>query len=267
VLSNSFSSCLVFLSNFHVLRSQTHFGRYRGRRVLFSCFSPAVSFSTVPRASVQVSCFALPDSFSTVPRSPGAVFMFCAVSGGSSPVFMFCSLELVWGGTVGVGSSFHVLHFRTRFRRYRGRQVQISCFALPDPFSEVKRVPSSAFMFCASELILHGTEGIMYCFHVLCSGTNFGRYRGLRVQFSCFELPKSFSAVPWTTSLVFMFCAFGLVLGNIEGTDFSFLGFAQPESFSAISRALCPIFKFFLDQFSEVRMASVLVFYVLRSRK
>jgi hypothetical protein len=68
-----------------VLRTQTHFRRYREHRV-------------------QISCFALPDSFSTVPRA-------------SNPVFMFCAPRLVFSGTVRVGSSFHILRSRTHFRR------------------------------------------------------------------------------------------------------------------------------------------------------
>jgi hypothetical protein len=79
---------------FHVLRARTRFRRYRGRRVLFSCFALPVSFSAIPRAS--------------------------------GPVFMFCAPGLVFGGTVGVGSRFHVLHSRTRFRWYRGRPVPCS---------------------------------------------------------------------------------------------------------------------------------------------
>jgi hypothetical protein len=46
-------------SRFHVYRSRTHFRRYRGRRVPFSCFG-------------------LPNSFSAVPRALGPVLMFCA---------------------------------------------------------------------------------------------------------------------------------------------------------------------------------------------
>jgi hypothetical protein len=38
-------------SRFRVLRSQTRFGRYRGRRVLISSFAFPDSFSTAPRAS------------------------------------------------------------------------------------------------------------------------------------------------------------------------------------------------------------------------
>jgi hypothetical protein len=61
---------------FHVLCSQTHFRRYRGRRVPFSCF-------------------VLPNSFSSVPKASG-------------PVFMFCAPGFVSDGTEGVGSRFNV---------------------------------------------------------------------------------------------------------------------------------------------------------------
>jgi hypothetical protein len=74
------------VSRFLVLRSRTRFRRYQGRQVLFSCF-------------------ARPDSFSAVPRASAIVFLFCAP-------------RLVFGGTEGVGSRFHVLRARTHFRRY-----------------------------------------------------------------------------------------------------------------------------------------------------
>jgi hypothetical protein len=54
-------------------------------------------------------------------------------------------------------------------------------------------------------------------FHVLCSRTRFRRYRGLRVPFSCFARPDSFSTVLIASGLDFMFCAPGLVFGGIEG--------------------------------------------------
>jgi hypothetical protein len=63
-------------SRFHILRFRTQFRRYRVCRVSFSYFGRSNSFSAVPRAS--------------------------------GPVFMFCALELVFGGTKGVGSLFHV---------------------------------------------------------------------------------------------------------------------------------------------------------------
>jgi hypothetical protein len=73
-------------SRFHVLRARTHYRGYRGRRVPFSRF-------------------ALPDSFS-------------AVTAASCPVFMFCALGFVLGGTEGVPSRFRVFRSRTCFRRY-----------------------------------------------------------------------------------------------------------------------------------------------------
>jgi hypothetical protein len=74
---------------FHVLHVWTRFLRYRGHRVSFSCF-------------------VLPNSFSAVPRASGHVFTF------SAP-------ELIFGGTEGVLSRFHVLYAWTHFRRSRGR--------------------------------------------------------------------------------------------------------------------------------------------------
>jgi hypothetical protein len=73
-------------TRFHVLRSRTHFRQSQGRRVPFSYF-------------------ALLNSFSRVPRASGLVFIFCAHG-------------LAFDGTVDVGSDFHVLRARTRFRRY-----------------------------------------------------------------------------------------------------------------------------------------------------
>jgi hypothetical protein len=186
-------------SRFHVLRSRNLFRRYRGRRVRFSCF-------------------ALPDSFWVVPRASG-------------PVFIFCTVGPILGGTEGVGSSFHVLRSHTRFLRYRGCQVPFLYFALLDSFLEVPRAPGLVFMFfsfglgfdgtegvgsrfhflcsqnsfwryqvhrgllfmfCAPELIFSNTEGIGSCFHVLRSSTRFGRYHGCRLLFSFIALPDLF---------------------------------------------------------------------------
>jgi hypothetical protein len=81
-------------SRFQVLRSQTHFRRYCGHWVPFSCFALPISFSTVPRAS--------------------------------TPVLMFCATGLIFGGTEGIGYNFHVLRARTHFPRYRVRRVSFS---------------------------------------------------------------------------------------------------------------------------------------------
>jgi hypothetical protein len=107
---NHFDGAECVGSHFYVLRARTRFRWYRGRQIPFSCFKRS-------------------DSFSTVPRSSG-------------PVFMFCAPRLVFDGTEGVGSRFHVLSARTRFRRYRGRQISFSCFA--------------------PELIFDDTEGVGY---------------------------------------------------------------------------------------------------------
>jgi hypothetical protein len=142
------------------LRSCTHFGRYRGLRV-------------------HCPCLALPESFWTILGAPGLVFMF------SAP-------EVVLGGTEGADSCLHVFRSRSHFWRYRGRQVQFSCFVLPDSFSAVSRAPRPVFMFCAPEPIFDGTMGVRSIFHVLRFRTHFRQYRRRRVQSSCFALPDMF---------------------------------------------------------------------------
>jgi hypothetical protein len=166
-------------SRFHILRAQTCFRRYRERRFSFSCF-PAMS------------------------RAWGLVFMFCA----PGPVF---------GGTEGVGSLFHVLHAQIHFRRNRGRRLPFSCFAFPDSFSTVQRVPGPVFMFCGPGLVFGGTEGIGSHFHVLRSLTRFRQYGGRLGSISCFAQPDSFSAVPRASGSVFIFCVPGLISGGTEG--------------------------------------------------
>jgi hypothetical protein len=172
-------------SCFHVLRSRTYFLRYQGRRVPFSCF-------------------ARPDSFSTILRASG-------------PVFMFCAPKHVFGDVEGVASCFHVLRFRTSFRRYRGRRLLFSCFALPDTFSAVRRALGPIFMFFALGLVFGGSEGVESRYHVLRSRTRFRWYRGRRLPFSCFTLLDSFSTVTKASTPVFMFCALGLLFGGSEG--------------------------------------------------
>jgi hypothetical protein len=122
-------------SRFHILRSQTHFQRYRGRRVLYSCF-------------------ALSDSFLTVVRVLG-------------PVFIFCAHVYVLGGTEGVRSLFNVVRSRTHLGRYRGHRVSFSCFALPDTFWTVPRAQGPVFIFSAPGLVFGGIGGVRSRFHVL----------------------------------------------------------------------------------------------------
>jgi hypothetical protein len=136
-------------------------------------------------------CFALPDMFSEVPRAMG-------------PVFMFCAPRLIFGGTDDVGSCFHVLRVRTRFRRYRGCRVLFSYFLPPELFPALPRALGPVFMFCASGLVFDGTEGVGSCFHIFCPRSCFPRYRGRWVPFSCFARPDSFSAVSRASYYVFL---------------------------------------------------------------
>jgi hypothetical protein len=123
-------------SRFHVLRSRTRFRRYRGRLMPFSYFLLPDMFFGVPRVPCLFSCSALSVSFSAVPRASGSFFMFCAPG-------------LIVSGTASVGSSFHVLHSRIRFRRYRGVRVSFSCSAIPDSFSAVSTASYPVVMFSA----------------------------------------------------------------------------------------------------------------------
>jgi hypothetical protein len=190
-------------SCFHMLCSQTRFRRCRGHRVPFSCFAFSDSFSAVPSAS--------------------------------GPVFMFCVPGIIFGGTEGVGTRFHVLRCRTHFQRYRRRRVRFSCFALPDSFSAIPRTSGPSFMFYTPELIFVGTEGVRSHFHVWRSRTRFQRYRGCRVPFLCFALPQ-------------------------------FSCFALPDSFSAVPRASGHFSYFELpDSFSAIPWASGSHFHVLRA--
>jgi hypothetical protein len=205
-------------SHFHFLRARTHFRRYRGRQVPFSCFPLSDSFSAVPRASGPVfmfcatrlvfggtegvglvfifcapghdlrrkrgcrtsfSCFALPESFPTVPRA-------------SCPVFKFCAPGLVFNGIAGVGLRFHV-------------------FSTPELVFGVNEVVGSRFMFCAPGLVFGGTEGVSSRFYVLRARIDFRRYRGRPIPFSCFLHPDMFSAIPRTSGPILMFCPPGLV--------------------------------------------------------
>jgi hypothetical protein len=188
-------------SRFHVLRSRTRFQLYRGRRVPFSCFACPDSFSAVPRASLHV--------------------------------FMFSAPGHVFGGTKGVGSYFHVLRFRTHFRRYRGRPFSFTCFwryrgrrdtfsyfTLPYSFLVVPGVLGPVFTFCASGLIFGVTGGVGSRFLILHTRTRFQRFRGRWVPFSFFARQYSFSAVPRASGLIIMFCAPELIL---RGTDYHVL--------------------------------------------
>jgi hypothetical protein len=212
---------------------------------------------------VPISCFVLPDSFSTVTSASG-------------PVFLFCAPGIVFGGTKGVGSRFHVLRARTHFRRYRGRRVSFLCFALPDSFWAVPRASLPVVMFFGAGHVFGGTEGIRSRFHVLHTRIRFRRNLGRQFPFSCFARPNSISAVPraslpifmfWATPRasgpIFLFCAPGHVFCGTRGVGSRFLVlrarthfrryrgrqipfscFARPDSFSAVPRASCLVFMF-----------------------
>jgi hypothetical protein len=121
---------------------------------------------------------------------------------------MFCAPGPIFGGAEGVQSLFHVLRAQTHFRRFRGRRVPFSRFALSEPFLVVLRASSIVLMFCEPKLVFDRTEGV---------GSRYRRYRGHKFSFSCFARPESFSAVPRAAGLVFMFCAPGLIFGGTEG--------------------------------------------------
>jgi hypothetical protein len=144
-------------SYFNVLRSRTHFRRYRGRRVPFSCL-------------------ALPGSFSAVPRA-------------SRPIFMFCATGYVFGGAEGIGSCFHVLRSRTLFLRYRVCRLSFSCLVRPNSFSSIPTVSGPIIIFCAPGHVFDGVESIRSRFHVLRSQTYFRRFRGRLVSFYCSARP------------------------------------------------------------------------------
>jgi hypothetical protein len=114
---------------------------------------------------------------------------------------------LIFDGAEGVGSLFHVLRARTRFRRCQGRSVSFSYFALPDSFSTILRSSGPVFMFGAPGLIFGGTEGVGTRFNALRGRTRFRRHLGRQVPFSFFARTDSFSAVPSASGPVFLFCA------------------------------------------------------------
>jgi hypothetical protein len=178
-------------SRFHVLRSQTHFRLYRGRRVPFSCLSARTHFRRgtdgvgsrfhVLRActlfrryrgrQVPFSYFALPNSFSGGPRASG-------------PVFLFCASGLIFGGTERVRSRFHVLRYHTHFRRYRGRPLPFSCFARPNSFSAVPTASGLVFLYCAPSHVFGGAVGVGSCFQVLRAVLVYGDTEGVRSRFN-----------------------------------------------------------------------------------
>jgi hypothetical protein len=163
------------------------------------------------------------------------------------------------------------------FSADRGRRDPFSCFVRPDSFSAVPRETSPFFIFCAPKHIFVSTEGVGSRFSVLRARTRFQRYRGRRVQFSCFARVEPFSAVTRVTGPVFMFCDPGLVFGGTEGVEsrfrryrgrrVSFSWFARPDSFLTVPRAIGPVFMFYAPRLVFGANEGVGArFHVLRSR-
>jgi hypothetical protein len=173
-------------------------------------------------------------------------------------------------------SRFHVLHPRTRFRRYRGLRVPFSCFALSDSFSAVPRalgtvllfcvpysistVPTASapvFMLCTHGHVFDSAEGVRSRFHVLRPRTCFRWYLGRRVPFSCFALSDSFSAVLRASGPVFMFCSPRLVFSDTHGVGSHFHVLRARTHFRRYRRRPLPFSCFALtNTFSAVRRAS-----------
>jgi hypothetical protein len=249
-------------SRFPVFRSRTCFWRCGGRRVPFSCFALLDTFSTIPRALGPVfmfststlvfvgtedvgsrfHIFSFPDSFLVVQMKTTPVHfscfalpdMFSAVPSASGPVFMCCAPVLVFGGTKGVKSRFHVLRGRTHFRRYRGHPILFSCFPLPDMFLSVQRASGPVFIFCAPRHVFCGTEGVGSRYNVLCVRTHFRRYQGHQAPFSCFALPDSFSVEPRASAPIFIFFRSWTRFRRYGGCRVPFSCFKRPDSFSAV---------------------------------
>jgi hypothetical protein len=70
-------------------------------------------------------------------------------------------------------------------------------------------------MFCASGVIFDGTEGVGFYFHV-----------------------------PWSSGLVFMFCALRPVFDDIDNVESSFHVFAMFDLFSVVLRESNPVSMF-----------------------
>jgi hypothetical protein len=73
---------------------------------------------------------------------------------------MFGASGLIFADTEADESHFHVLRFRTVFKRYRECHISFSCFALLNPFWAVRRALGPIFMLRALRLIFRSTEGV-----------------------------------------------------------------------------------------------------------
>jgi hypothetical protein len=144
---------------------------------------------------------------------------------------MFLAPEHIFSGIVGVRSCFHILLSQTSFRWYLRSRVSFSCFALPNSFSVDPWASAPSFHVLRSQTRFGGTEVIGSRFNVWPTRTRFRRFRGRRVQFSCFTLPDSFSTINGASGPVFMFCAPGLVFIGTEGLESHILVYRSRTSF------------------------------------
>jgi hypothetical protein len=153
---------------------------------------------------------------------------FSAVRKATCLDIMFCAPGLIFDGSDGVGSRFHVLRAQIHFQQYGGRRFQFSYFTRPDLFLAVPSASGPVFRCSPPRHVLGGAEIVGPRFHILRSWTLFRRYRGRRVPLSCFALLDSFSAVPRASGLVFIFCEPGLIFSGTEGVLHVFM-FCAPR--------------------------------------
>jgi hypothetical protein len=183
----------------------------------------------VSRASVPVFLFYAPrlifGGFVGVGSSFALMNSFSAVPWASGPVFIFCVPTLIFYGTEGVVSRFQFLRSRTCFRRNSGRRVPFSCFALPDSISVVQRASGLVFILRAPGLIFDDRGGVGSNFHVLLSRTHF-------------------SVVPMASGLVFMFGAPGLIFDDRGGVGSNFHVLLSRTHFSVVPMASGLVFMF-----------------------
>jgi hypothetical protein len=221
-------------SRFHFLHSRSHFRRYLGSRFPSSSFAPPHSLSAERRAS--------------------------------APVLMFCAPQLDFDDTGGVSSRFYVLRARTHFRRYRGRRVPFSYFALPDLFLAVPRATGTVFIFCDPGIIFDGTKGVGSRFNVLRSRTRFRWYRGRRVPFSCFAPGIIFDFTEGVGSR-FHVLRSRTRFRRCRRPQVMFSCFVLSGTFPEVQRSSGPVFMFCApESVSDVTKGVGSRFHVLRSR-
>jgi hypothetical protein len=169
---------------------------------------------------------------------------------------MFYAPELVLDDIEGVRSCFLILRSRNRFRRYRGRWVPFSYFALPESFSAVSmasgprfwpylrrsRAPFSCFALLDSFSAVSRASGPVFIFYVPV--LIFGGSEGVGSRFYALRYPDSFLAVSRALGLIFIFCAPELIFGDTELCQVPFSCFSLPDTFSAVRRASSPVFMF-----------------------